>query len=82
MHIHSLSVIKQAYNYMRFRAFYTSISNIRLGFIKIERKTDREEAREKPTKKMVYSRRSGSPRRSIPSPRLSKHESENGLEFA
>ena len=45
---------------MRFKAFYTSIYNIRLGFIKIERKTGKKEARVKPAKK------TGSPRRGIP----------------
>ena len=49
---------------MRFTAFYTSIYNIHLGFIKIESKTGREEARAKPAKKMGSSRRSGSPRQS------------------
>ena len=48
--IHSLSGLKKAYNYIRFRAFYTSISNIRLGFINIERKIGREEARTKSAK--------------------------------
>ena len=46
---------------MCFRAFYTSIYNIRLGFIKIEIKTCREEARTKPANSL---RRSGLPRRS------------------
>ena len=46
---------------MRFRAFYTSIYNICLGFIKIESKTDIKEARAKSAKK------TGSPRRGIPS---------------
>ena len=41
MPIHSLSGLKQAYNYIRFRPFYTSIYNICLGFIKIERKISR-----------------------------------------
>ena len=49
---------------MRFRAFYTSIYNIRLGFIKIESKS-REEARAKLTKKTGSSRQSGSPRQII-----------------
>ena len=58
------------------RFFYTSIYNICLGFIKIESKTDREEARAKPAKK------TGSPRRSIHVPRRSRHGSEDGLGFA
>ena len=37
---------------MCFRAFYTTIYNIHLSFIKIESKTDREEARAKLAKKM------------------------------
>ena len=45
--IHSLSGLKQANNYMCFRAFYTRFNNIRLGFINIESKTDKEEARVK-----------------------------------
>ena len=49
--IHSLSGLKQDYNYMCFRDFYTSIYNIHLGFIKIESKTNREDARTKPAKK-------------------------------
>ena len=60
---------------MCFKAFYTSIYNIRLGFIVIERKTDREEARTKLAKKI------GSPRQSIPSPRQSKQGLEIGVEF-
>ena len=48
---------------MRFRAFYTSIYNIRLGFINIESKIGREEARVKSAKKTGSLRRSGSPRR-------------------
>ena len=54
---------------MCFRAFYTSIYNIRLGFIKIKSKTGREEARAKPAKNTGSPRISGSPRRGIPSPR-------------
>ena len=54
---------------MCFKALYTSIYNICLSFIKIESKTDREEARTKFAKK---TRRSGSPRRSIPSPKWSR----------
>ena len=50
---------------MRLRAFYTIIYNIRLGFIKRERKTSREKARAKPAKKTGSSRRSGSPRQNI-----------------
>ena len=57
---------------MCFRAFYTSIYNIRLSFIKIESKTRREEARTKSAKKI------GSPRRS----ERSKQGSEDGLGFA
>ena len=72
MPIHSLSGRKEAYKYMRFRDFYTSIYNICLGFIKIERKTGREVARTKFTKKTGLPRQSGSPRQSIPSPRQSK----------
>ena len=45
---------------MRFRAFYTSIYNIRLGFIKIESKTGKEDAKVKPAKKTGSPRRSGS----------------------
>ena len=66
MPIHSLSGLKQAYNYMCFKAFYTSIYNTRLGFIKIERKIGREEARTK------YAKKIGLPRRSIPYPRRSR----------
>ena len=47
---------------MCFRASYTSIYNIHLGFIKIESKIGREEARAKSAKKTG----SPSPRRSIP----------------
>ena len=47
MPIYSLFDLKQAYNYMHFRAFYTNIYNIRLGFIKIEKKTGREDERTK-----------------------------------
>ena len=54
---------------MHFRAFYTSIYNIRLGFIKIESKTGGEEARTKSAKKMG-------------SPRWSRQGSEDGLGFA
>ena len=61
---------------MRFRAFYISIYNIRLGFIKIESKTGRKEAKAKPAKKM------DSPRRGIPSLRRSRWGLEYGLEFA
>ena len=39
---------------MRFKSFYTSIYNIRLGFIKIKRKTSREEARAKPPRRRVH----------------------------
>ena len=80
--IHSLSSLKQTYNYMHFRDFYTSIYNIRLGFIKIERKTCRAEARAKPAKKTGSLRRSGSPRLGIPFPRRSRQGSEYGLRFA
>ena len=72
MPIHSLSDLKQAYNYMCFKAFYTSIYNIHLSFIKIERKTGREEEKTKSAKKSGSSRRSDSPRRIIPSPRQSR----------
>ena len=72
MPIHSLSDLKQAYTYMRFRAFYTSIYNIRLGFIKIESKTSREKARTKYAKKTGSLTRGGSPRRSIISPSQNK----------
>ena len=51
--------LKQDYNYMCFRAFYTNIYNIRLGFIKIESKIGREEARTKLAKKTSSSRRKG-----------------------
>ena len=51
---------------MCFRVFYTSIYNIRLGFIKIEIKTGKEEARTKLAKK------TSSLRRSIPLPRRSR----------
>ena len=51
--------LKQDYNYMCFRAFYTNIYNIRLGFIKIESKISREEARTKLAKKTSSSRRKG-----------------------
>ena len=43
---------------MCFRAFYTSIYNIRLDFITIESKTGREEAITKPAKNMGSTRRS------------------------
>ena len=66
---------------MRFRAFYTSIYKILLSFIKIEIKTAKEEARAKPAKNIGSSRRSGSLRRGIPSPRHSRHGSEYGLRF-
>ena len=69
---------------MRFRAFYASIYNIHLRFIKIEIKTGREEARAKLAKKTspprqskVSSRRSGSPKRSIHSPRQSRQLQED-----
>ena len=39
---------------MCFRAFYTSIYNIRLSFIKIESKTGREETRKKPPRRRVH----------------------------
>ena len=42
---------------MCFKAFYTSIYNIRLGFIKIESKTGKEDARTKSAKKMGSLRR-------------------------
>ena len=57
---------------MRYRAFYTSIYNIRLGFINIESKTGREEARIKSTKKSSSLRRSGLLRQSIRSPGQSR----------
>ena len=57
---------------MCFQAFYTSIYNIRLGFIKIESKTGREEVREKLAKKTGSLKQSGLPRRSILSPRRSR----------
>ena len=44
---------------MCFRAFYISIYNNRLGFINIESKTVREEARTKSAKKTGLPRRSG-----------------------
>ena len=47
---------------MCFKAFYTSIYNIRLDFIKIESKTGIEEARTKPAKKTGSSKQSGLPR--------------------
>ena len=80
--IHSLSGLNQTYNYVHFKAFYTSIYNIRLGFIKIESKIGREEARSKPAKKTGSPRRSGSPRRGIPSPRRGRQRSKEGLGFA
>ena len=50
--IHSLSSLKQDYNYMCFRAFYTSIYNIHLGFIKIERKkTEKRQEQSLPKKR-------------------------------
>ena len=61
---------------MCFSAFYSSIYNIHLGFIKIENKTGREEARTKSAKKM------GLPRQIIPLPRRSRQGSEIGLEFS
>ena len=67
---------------MCFRVLYTSIYNISLSFIKIERKTNKEDARIKSTKKTGSPRRSGLPRRSIPSPRWSRQGLEDGLEFA
>ena len=57
---------------MRLRAFYTSIYNIRLGLIKIESKTGRDEVKAKLLKKMGSPMRSGLPRRGIPSPRWSR----------
>ena len=57
---------------MPFKAFYTSIYNIRLGFIKTESKLGREEARAKPAKKKGSSRRRGSPKCSFPSPKRSR----------
>ena len=44
---------------MCFKAFYTSIYNIHLGFIKIERKTGREEVRTKFAKKTSSPRQRG-----------------------
>ena len=67
---------------MHFRAFYTSIYNIRLGFIKIESKTGREEARVKASKKTGSPKRCGLPRQSIPLPRRSRQGLEEGLGFA
>ena len=61
---------------MRLRDFYTSIYNIRLGFIKIESKTGREKARTKSSKKTSL------PMRGIPLPRRSKRGLEYGLGFA
>ena len=76
MPIHSLSGLKQAHNYMYFRAFSTSIYSIRLSFIKIESKTGREEVRTKSAKKTgSWPRQSGSPRRS-------RRESKYDLGFA
>ena len=60
---------------MCFIDFYTSIYNIRLGFLKIENKTSKEEVRAKPTKK------TGSLRQSIPLPRWSRQGLEDGLGF-
>ena len=60
---------------MCFRAFYTSVYNIHLDFIKIESKTSKEKARAKPTKKTGSPRQSGSPRRS-------NRGSKDGLGFA
>ena len=54
-------------------AFYTSIYNIHLGFIKIEIKIGKEEVRTKSAEKTSSPRQSGSPRQSIPSPRRSRH---------
>ena len=63
---------------MRFRAFYTSIYNIHLGFIKIESKIGRKEH----AKKSSLLRQSGLPRRGIPSPRRTRRGLEYGLGFA
>ena len=57
---------------MHFRDFYTSIYNICLGFIKIEKQIGKEEVKTKFVKKTGSPRRSGFPRRSIPSLRRSR----------
>ena len=67
---------------MRFRAFYTSIYNIRLGFIKMERKIGRKEVKAKHAKKSCLLRQSGLPRQGIPSPRRTRRGLEYGLGFA